>query len=223
MKTLQKSILEIRKTKKISNFFTPPLQTFKTRILKEEKLDIEDQILEQYKDQDAHIYNDKTLQIIIMILKIPAHLRREKELIFMSKILKKELYFREFKWKTPKEVYSNMLLEFRHEHFPKFQVIANFGEIQRKLRFILEGEIFLLKPKNREARDNVSEKIKTIPFHYKRRDGVLEYIQYSKDSQKILKLYKDAEILERCFPDFYVEKNLRKGDSFGNPDKNTIR
>lgn len=223
MKKLQKSVLEVRKIKKISNFFSLSVQSFKSRLLKEEKINIEDQILEQYKDQNVHIYNDKTLQIIIMILKIPAHLRRQKELIYMSKILKKEQFFREFKWKNPKEVYSKMLLEFRHEHFPKFKVIADFGEIQRKFRFILEGEIFLLKHKNKEAQTSTSEKTQTVPFHYKRKNGVLEYIQYPQDSQQLLKFDQDSQILERYFPDFYVEKNLRKGDYFGSPDKNIIR
>ena len=87
--------------------------------------------------KEAHIFNNEILQKIIKIFKNPSEIRSEAELKFSYKILKKEKFFRELRWKFSDDILRSLLYEFRLEYFQKFKIIVHYGDIIRKLFFFV--------------------------------------------------------------------------------------
>ena len=145
--------------------------------------------------------------------KLPPHIRKDYQNEFLQKCLKHEKFFWELKWKLPKTVFSSVFAELRYEYFQKMQIIEQIGDRSKRVYFVLEGEMILLKPILKEsAKDFV-------------RHRLLETEEIAERSKKCIRKLKDEEIFHRNFPDYELGDLISKAGIYGEKclEKDEIR
>ena len=128
---------------------------------------------------------------------------------FLRKCLKHEKFFWELKWKIPKRVFSELFDEIRFEYFQKMQIVESLGDISKRVYFILEGEMLILKP------NFIETNTKNFLAKLQKRNGFLLEIDEILNSKRVGRKLKDEEIIKKNFPEFELGDLLTKAGILG--------
>ena len=126
----------------------------------------------------------------------PSDQRSGPERNFLIKTLKSEEFFLKIKEKTEKDIFLKVFNEIRHMFYPKQRIIYHNGDLLKKALMIIEGEIWLLKPKQNKTDACVLENIQ-------------EKIEKHKESTKF------RDLIKTNYPDFQINEILKPGSSIG--------
>lgn len=136
------------------------------------------------------------IKIVLKVLMKPSDQRSGPEKNFLIKTLKNEEFFFKIKEKTEKDIFLKIFNEIRHMFYPKQKIIYHNGDLLKKALMIIEGEIWLLKPKQNKTDFYVSE-----------------HIQEKIEKHKELSKFRDY--IKTNYPDFQINEILKTGSSIG--------
>lgn len=128
----------------------------------------------------------------VAILNKPSADRSQTDIFFLSEKL--SYFFINYKESIPEETYLEIYKAIKVETYKKFQVVFHYGDIGKKIYYILKGEVYVLVPKIYDVNDHSALNLTNI--------------------HSSLLPANEAEILKN-YPSFLIRTILKEGMNFG--------
>lgn len=128
----------------------------------------------------------------VEILNKPSTDRSQTDIFYLSEKL--SYFFINYKESIPEETYLEIFRAIKVETYQKFQVVFHYGDIGKKIYYILKGEVYVLVPKIYDINDHSALNLTNI--------------------HSSLLPANEAEILKN-YPSFLIRTILKEGMNFG--------